>query len=92
MKLGADTLIQAALAEWKTVRYQVAKRVGETFADDVTQNVYERAVKLIRRGQLVVEEGTDLRDALRGWLHEVLFWVCLDHLRREATTWGERSG
>jgi RNA polymerase sigma-70 factor (ECF subfamily) len=85
--IDTDTLLRAAFAERAMVRHRVRKRVGEAFADDVTQDVYERAIILIRAGRLVVDDSADLRSAIRGWLTRVLWNVCGDRLTREDLGW-----
>ncbi len=81
MRIDADTLIAVALAERPMVHARVKRYVGPEYADDVTQNTYERAVTLIRAGRLVIEEGADVRNAVRAWLTAVAFRMVVNFLR-----------
>jgi RNA polymerase sigma factor (sigma-70 family) len=83
MNVSADTLIAVVLSERPMVRERVQRHVHGEQAEDLTQDVMLKAVQLIRAGRLVLEEGTDVRSAVRAWLTVVLFNIVLNFYQRK---------
>lgn len=81
MIVDANDLIAIAVSERPMVFARVKRYVGEQYAEDVTQNTYERAVLLLREGRLVVEEGPHVRGVVRAWLTAVAFRMVVNFLR-----------
>ncbi len=83
MSVDNDTLIAIAVSERAMVRDRVGRHVRGEIAEDLTQDVLAKAVELLRAGRLVVEEGTDVRGAVRAWLTAVLYWMVLNFYQRK---------
>lgn len=83
MNVDNDTLIAIAVSERPMVRDRVGRHVRGEIAEDLTQDVLAKAVQLIRAGRLVLEEGTDVRGAVRAWLTAVLFRMVLNFYQRK---------